>query len=111
MAVMPPHSRIIRFYLGSAPDYEGRMIGDIWKWTRPEIDASPHAFNWLFPMPHVHFLSGCMPLFRDDIVIFKSHPTLQAHARKSYAWFTGIIGLSLEDNGSNPRRDLGQQSR
>src|SRR5205085_4338496 len=96
----PPHSRIIRFYLGSAPDIAGRMIGDIWKWTRPEIDASPRAFNWLFPMPEGYFLGGSLPLFREDIVNFKSHPTLQEHARKSYAWFTGIIGISLENNGS-----------
>src|SRR3954452_15850574 len=99
MTVMPPHSRIIRFYLGSAPDYEGRMIGDIWQWTRPEIDASPSAFNWLFPMPDGYFLGGGQPLFREDIVNLRSHATLQEHARKSYAWFAGIIGLSLADNG------------
>jgi hypothetical protein len=45
MALMPPNSRIVRFYLGSAPDYEGRKIGDIWLWNRSELDASPRAFN------------------------------------------------------------------
>src|SRR4051812_46056829 len=76
------------------------MIGDLWQWTRPELDASPRAFNWLFPMADGYFLGGSLRLFREDIVNFNSHPTLQEHVRKSYAWFTGIIGLSLADNGS-----------
>ena len=42
MAVMLPFSRIVRFYLGTVPDTEGRMIADIWQWSRSEIDASPH---------------------------------------------------------------------
>src|SRR6476620_4002033 len=100
MAVMLPFSRIVRFYLGTAPNYDGWMIGDLWQMSRSEIDASPRAFNWLFPMPDGYFLGGSLPLFREDIVNLRSHPTLQEHARKSYAWFTGIIGLSLADNGS-----------
>src|SRR6266404_5195251 len=81
MAVMPPHSRIIRFYLGSAPDHDGRMIGDIWQWSRPELDASPSAFNWLFPMPDGSFLRGGLPLYPEDVSHFKSNAILQANAK------------------------------
>src|SRR6185436_4929823 len=59
MALMPPHSRIIRFYLGSAPGYEGRMLADIWRWTRLELEGSPNAFNYRFARP---FSSSCRPI-------------------------------------------------
>src|SRR6185436_3801892 len=100
MAVMLPFSRIVRFYLGTVPDTEGRMIADIWQWSRSEIDASPQAFNWLFPTRHSDYLRGAPRLFKEDIVNFRSHSMLQDQARKSYAWFTGIIGLSLGEDGS-----------
>jgi hypothetical protein len=44
--------------------------------------------------------------FKEDILNFQSHAKLQEHARKSYAWFTGIIGLSLADNGSITKGSL-----
>jgi hypothetical protein len=82
MAVMPPDSRIIRFYLGPAPDYDGRKIVDLWQWTRPQLNASPTAFNRLFPMPDGSYLRGGILLFPDDVNHFKSNPTLQANAKR-----------------------------
>ena len=90
MALMLSHSRIIQFYPVSAPGYEGRMIGDIWHWTRLELEGSPSAFHWLFPMPDYDFVRGGLPLCPEDVLDFKSHPTLQANARKSFGWFAAM---------------------
>jgi hypothetical protein len=57
------------FYLGSAPDTEGRMIADIWQWPRSEIDASPQAFNWLFPTRDSDFLRGTPRLFKEEAAV------------------------------------------
>jgi len=85
--------------LGSAPGFEGRMIGDIWRWTRLELEGSPSAFNWMFPMPDNDVVGGGLPLYPEDVIHFKSHAILQANARKSLAWFAGIIGLSMDGVG------------
>ena len=97
---MSSPSRIIRFYLGSEPDDEGRTFAGLWQWTRSQLDAWPTALDSLFPIPEGSFLGGGIPLDADDISQFKSNPTLQANARKSFAWFASIIGLSIDADGT-----------
>ena len=53
----------------------------------------------MFPMPDNDVVGGGLPLYPEDVIHFKSHAILQANARKSLIWFTGIIGLSIDADG------------
>ena len=57
---------IILFYLGLAPDQQGRKINEIWQWDYPKLEYTHDYIQWLFPLkektPKSPIVPVCLPL-------------------------------------------------
>ena len=47
---MKAHSQLVNFYLGDAPDNQGRMIDEILSWKDEQLEDVHDYIQWLFPL-------------------------------------------------------------
>ena len=96
-------SPLVRFYAGTAPDAQGRMISDIWAWNDEALEAGHDFVQWLFPLPEPSaFVDDAPLLTQADIGAFAASKSLRDTLRRSFVRMLEFYGFVLVDG---PRVD------
>lgn len=71
-------SKLINFYSGASPDYQGRYIYDILRFSDLELEMVHDYIQWLFPLPEPSRFNLAVPtLSNEDIETFHSSRLLK----------------------------------
>jgi hypothetical protein len=91
-------SPLVRFYAGTAPDAQGRMISDIWAWDDEALEDGHDFVQWLFPLPEPSaFVDDAPLLTRSDIDAFAADPRLRATLRRSFERMMDFYGFVVTE--------------
>jgi hypothetical protein len=89
-------SSILDFYRDEAPDTEGRMISEIWRWGHEQLEFSHDYIQWLFPLDvESHFNPDAPLLTEDDRDAFRTDDLLRNSMRRSLVLWLDFAGLTL----------------
>jgi hypothetical protein len=90
---------LVDFYLGAAPDYQGRMLRDIWTWDHDRLEHIHDYIQVLFPLPEPSMFFRRAPILHDEeICEFRRNATLRANLLRSLRQMLDFYGLKLEEN-------------
>ncbi len=93
-------SHLTDFYSLKAPDTQGRMLGDILKWSDDAWECHHDYIQWLFPLDQPSGFNPNAPLLTEaDRAAFRASAKLQLVLRRgSLARFLAFLGLFSEDD-------------
>jgi Opioid growth factor receptor (OGFr) conserved region len=95
-------SKIVDFYLGAAPDSEGRTIEQIWAWDYSELEYVHNYIQWLFPLTEASNFNYEAPILIElDIKQFWSSETLKKQLLTSFKIILGFYGLQCVENNNS----------
>jgi Opioid growth factor receptor (OGFr) conserved region len=90
-------SSIIDFYRGTAPDYMGRRLSDIWAWDDERLEWIHNYIQVLFPLGEASFFNIRAPLVNDDtIAAFLAEERLRANLARSFERMLSFYGLRFD---------------
>ena len=90
---------LVNFYLGRAPDYKGRMLGDIWAWDHGRLEEVHDYIQVLFPLPEPSMFSSRAPILRDEEIIqFRADDMLPKNLLRSFELMLDFYGLKSRAN-------------
>ena len=101
-------SAIVDFYLGQAPDSEGRFLRDIRRWGFDRLESVHDYIQWLFPLrvpsqfnPHAPLLDA--PTIRR----FLDDESLRRELRASFEQMLAFYGFVLREDNGRPAVETG----
>lgn len=87
----------LAFYLGRAPDSEGRYFDDILAWTDDDLESVHDYIQWLFPLPEPSMFNPRAPLLTPaDIAVAHVDELLRDNIRAAYARMLRFYRLTPE---------------
>jgi hypothetical protein len=90
---------LLDFYLGVAPDYQGRMLRDIWTWDPDRLEQIHDYIQVLFPLPEPSRFSSRAPILREEeIREFRRHAALRANLLHSLRLTLDFYGLEMQED-------------
>jgi hypothetical protein len=90
---------LVDFYLGNAPDYQGRMLRDIWTWDQDRLEQIHDYIQVLFPLPEPSMFSSRAPILRaEEMREFRKNATLRDNLLRSLHLMLDFYGLELQDD-------------
>jgi hypothetical protein len=96
-------SAIVSFYLGTAPDAGGRIIGDVLAWDQARLESVHDYIQWLFPLPEASRFNPAAPrLLAVDIAAFHADPQLRAALIQSLEKMLRFYGLICDYEQGTP---------
>ncbi|MYL24469.1 hypothetical protein GLV89_11850 [Halomonas alkaliantarctica] len=91
---MQNDTRLIAFYRGEAPDYQGRMIADLWALSPFWLEHTHDYIQWLFPIPEASRFNAFAPVLTPAVqAAFKEDTTMREHQQRSLAVMLDFFGL------------------
>jgi hypothetical protein len=91
-------SRLIEFYLGEVPDFQGRTIHDILNFDFGELEAVHDYIQWLFPLKERSQFNPDAPILSDqDIRKFRDSEVLKRTLLSAFVRILGLYGLEIQD--------------
>jgi hypothetical protein len=89
---------LVQFYQGTAPDYKGRTLRDLWAWDDERLEDVHDFIQVLFPLDEPSRVSARAPLL-DDATIerFRQDETIQANLLKSFRRMLAFYGFRLDE--------------
>ena len=85
------------FYLGRAPDSEGRFLHDILAWRDEVLEEVHDYIQWLFPLPEPSMFNPRAPLLTPaDIAAAHVDEILRDNVRAAYLRMLRFYGLTPE---------------
>ncbi len=92
---------IIPFYLGTAPDGEGRMLAGILAQDDHWLERTHNYVQWLFPLPEPSRWNPYAPLVNDGTVqAFKTTQELRDNLTAAYVRMLAFYGLKRAPDGT-----------
>jgi hypothetical protein len=96
---------LVDFYLGVAPDYQGRMLRDIWTWDYTRLEEVHDYIQVLFPLPEPSMFSSRAPILTNaEIGEFRKSQTLRENLLHSLRLMLDFYGLDYQDNPVQVRK-------
>lgn len=96
------NSKIVDFYLGAAPDSEGRKIEQIWSWDYSELEYVHDYIQWLFPLTDASNFNSKAPILTEsDIEQFRASDKLKGQLLTSFKTMLGFYGLECIENDNS----------
>jgi hypothetical protein len=93
-------SPLLDFYREIAPDVEGRMLAEIWRWDDQRWEDVHNFIQWLFPLEEPSGFNPQAPLLsRADIAEFRKDEVLRANLQKSFERMLTFLGLTINAEG------------
>src|SRR5713101_7352662 len=90
---------LVDFYLGRAPDYKGRVLGDIWTWDYGTLEETHDYIQVLFPLTEPSMYSSRAPLLRaKDIAQVRANVTIRENLLRSCRMMLDFYGLAYQGN-------------
>jgi hypothetical protein len=90
---------LVDFYLGKAPDYQGRTLRDIWTWDHERLEAVHDFIQVLFPLTEPSMFSSRAPILGPaDIAEFRTNPTIRQNLLRSYRTMLDYYGLEFQED-------------
>jgi hypothetical protein len=91
-------SRLIEFYLGEVPDFQGRTIHDILNFDLQELETVHDYIQWLFPLKVRSQFTPDAPVLSDlDIQTFRDSEVLKRTLLNAFTKMLGLYGLEIQD--------------
>jgi hypothetical protein len=91
--------QLVEFYLGKAPDYQGRMLQDIWTWDHEKLEATHDYIQVLFPLPEPSRFNSRAPTLRtEDVLAFRASATIRENVMRSFRLMLDFYGLEYAAN-------------
>ena len=113
---MKAHSQLVNFYLGDAPDNQGRMIDEILSWKDEQLEDVHDYIQWIFPLKERSAFNPSAPLLtEDDIAVFKRDKKVNQKLLLSLARLIDFYGFMATWEGGTYQivksKDFRQKSR
>lgn len=87
----------LAFYLGRAPDSEGRFLHDILAWTDDDLESIHDYIQWLFPLPEPSMFNPRAPLLTSaEIAAVHVDEIIRDNIRAAYLRMLRFYGLTPE---------------
>ena len=97
---LPP---LLRFYLGEAPDTEGRFLRDIRAWDARRLEGVHDYIQWLFPLRAPSAFNPDAPLLDDGIIArFRADDGLRAELLGSFRQMLAFYGFDYREDQGKP---------
>jgi Opioid growth factor receptor (OGFr) conserved region len=91
-------ARLIPFYLGEAPDREGRMIEEIWAWDFEDLECVHNYIQWLFPIAEKSAFNLDAPVVDETVIqAFHSDSRLWENLVRSLTTMLHFYGLQRHE--------------
>jgi hypothetical protein len=89
---------LVDFYLGNAPDYQGRMLRDIWTWDYGKLEDTHDYIQVLFPLPESSAFNSRAPILRpEDISEFRANASIRENLLRSFRLMLDFYGLEYAE--------------
>src|SRR5262245_29998167 len=88
---------LVKFYLHQEPDYNGRLLKDIWALSHAELEAYHDFIQVLFPLNELSNFNSRAPLL--DAALqkeFRTNPAIQANLLRSFEVMLAFYGFTLD---------------
>jgi hypothetical protein len=90
---------LVNFYLGTAPDYQGRMLRDIWTWDHERLEQIHDFIQVLFPLAEPSMFSSRAPILRaEDVREFRNNAALRDNLLRSFRLMLDFYGLEMQED-------------
>jgi hypothetical protein len=98
-------SAIVAFYRGTAADYLGRRLHDIWAWDNDRLESVHNYIQVLFPNREPSQFNASAPLLdRAVIDAFGADPALRRNLATSFEVMLRFYGLDYDEAAGKVRR-------
>src|SRR3989344_8059042 len=95
-------SKLVSFYLGEAPDVQGRMFDDILTWNDKALEEVHDYIQWLFPLNGASAFNVLAPILtEEDILTLKSNKKARENVIRAFEKLLNFYGFEYA-----PQRDL-----
>ena len=102
-------SVLVRFYLGEAPDAEGRFLRDIRRWDDARLEAVHDYIQWLFPtQQRSRFNPNAPGVNTEDVKAFRADERLRTEVVASLRQMLAFYGFSYEEEDGHPIIETGE---
>jgi hypothetical protein len=92
-------SAIVEFYKGNSPDYNGRMITDIYHYTYEQLENVHDYIQWLFPLNKPSYFNKNVPILtKEEIYELKSNEKIVENITISFKLLLNFYGFTFTDN-------------
>jgi len=103
---------LFRFYRGEGTDDFGRRIGDIWRYSRDELEDVHDYIQWLFPLAERSAFNPGAPLLdAATMAEFRRDNALRENVQRSLEVMLGFYGLALAEDHIARAPDFADRSR
>ncbi len=85
---------IVLFYLSQKPNFQGRMIDEIWSWDYQKLEYVHNYIQWLFPTLGKSRFNPTVPTLNSETIqAFRTHEELKLRLFKSFKIMLKFYGL------------------
>lgn len=93
-------SQLLRFYIGSHPDHQGRMLAEILRQDDLWLELTHDYIQWLFPLADLSRASSHAPLLdKTTVEAFATDEVLRQHMRAAFVRMLRFYGLKASPAG------------
>jgi hypothetical protein len=90
---------LVDFYLGNSPDYNQRLLRDIWTWDHEKLEEIHDYIQVLFPLPEASAYNSRAPiLLPEDIAEFRANPKIRENLLRSFRMMLDFYGLEYQED-------------
>jgi hypothetical protein len=90
---------LVDFYLGRAPDYNGRLLLDIWAWDHEKLEEIHDYIQVLFPLPEPSAYNSRAPTLSTlDVAAFRTDAKILENLLRSFRMMLNFYGLEYQEN-------------
>lgn len=109
---MHGNASLLRFYLGEGTDNVGRRIGDVWRYSRDELEGVHDYIQWLFPLEERSAFNPGAPLLDGETIAeFRSSSTLRGNVQRSFEVMLDFYGFAMSEGRLARAPDFAERSR
>ena len=107
-----PNELLLRFYRGEGTDDVGRRIGEIWSYSRDELEVVHDYIQWLFPLEERSAFNPGAPLLdAATIAEFRRDASLRENVQRSLELMLGFYGFRTAGEHIVRAPDFAERSR
>lgn len=91
----PTYGVVVDFLRGKRPDWAGRWLADLRRWSDEQLEDDHHYIQWLFPLTTESEAVFAPRLREWEVGEFRSDPAIRAEVLASFRQLAGLYGFEI----------------